>query len=74
VVPREQADSMSEPLEVVTLGEAMTVMDPVARGSLKHISTFAKRIGGAELNAEMGLSRLGHRVGWRGHLGDDETG
>lgn len=44
---------MSERLEVATLGEVMAVMDPVSRGSLKHISTFAKRIGGAELNVAM---------------------
>lgn len=59
---------------MATLGEAMVVMDPLSRGPLRHVGTFAKRVGGAELNVAVGLSRLGHRVGWAGHLGDDEFG
>ena len=49
-------------------------MDPLSRGPLRHVGTFAKRVGGAELNVAVGLSRLGHRPGWVGHLGDDEFG
>ena len=65
---------MDEQIEITTLGEAMVVMDPLSRGPLRHIGTFAKRIGGAELNVAVGLSRLGHRAGWAGRLGDDEFG
>jgi 2-dehydro-3-deoxygluconokinase len=65
---------MSERIEIATLGEAMIVMDPLSRGPLRHVGTFAKRVGGAELNVAVGLSRLGHRPGWVGHLGDDEFG
>ena len=65
---------MDERIEVATLGEAMVVMDPLSRGPLRHVGTFAKRVGGAELNVAVGLSRLGHRAGWAGHLGDDEFG
>jgi 2-dehydro-3-deoxygluconokinase len=65
---------MGEQIEITTLGEAMIVMDPLSRGPLRHIGTFAKRIGGAELNVAVGLSRLGHRAGWAGRLGDDEFG
>jgi 2-dehydro-3-deoxygluconokinase len=61
-------------IEVATLGEAMAVMDPLATGPLRHVGTFAKHVAGAELNVAVGLSRLGHRVGWAGHLGDDEFG
>lgn len=65
---------MSERIEITTLGEAMVVMDPLSRGPLRHVGMFAKRVGGAELNVAVGLSRLGHRAGWAGHLGDDEFG
>ncbi|BBL80411.1 2-dehydro-3-deoxygluconokinase [Rubrobacter xylanophilus] len=60
--------------EVMALGEALIVMDPVERGPLRHVSGFRKRVGGAELNVAVALARLGHRVGWAGSLGDDEFG
>jgi 2-dehydro-3-deoxygluconokinase len=65
---------MSEPLQLTTLGEALVVMDPVSKGPLRYVSGFEKHVGGAELNVAVGLSRLGHRVGWAGRLGDDEFG
>lgn len=65
---------MNEKLQVTTLGEALTVMDPASRGPLRHVDAFAKRVGGAELNVAVALSRLGHRAGWAGALGDDEFG
>jgi 2-dehydro-3-deoxygluconokinase len=65
---------MSEPLHLTTLGEALVVMDPVSRGPLRHVGGFEKNLGGAELNVAVGLSRLGHRAGWAGRLGDDEFG
>jgi len=61
-------------LEVVTLGEALIVMDPVERGPLRHVPGFRKRVGGAELNVAVALARLGHRAGWAGSVGDDEFG
>lgn len=61
-------------LQVITLGEAMAVMDPLARGRLRHVNTFGKHVGGAELNVAVALARLGHRSGWTGLLGDDEFG
>lgn len=64
----------SNPLQVVTLGEAMVVMDPLSRGRLRHVNTFEKHVGGAELNVAVALGRLGHRSGWAGLLGDDEFG
>jgi 2-dehydro-3-deoxygluconokinase len=65
---------MSKPLQVTTLGEALVVMDPLSSGPLKHVNRFEKHLGGAELNVAVGLSRLGHRAGWAGRLGDDEFG
>lgn len=60
--------------QVTTLGEAMAVMDPVSRGRLRHVNTFEKHVGGAELNVAVALARLGHRSAWTGLLGDDEFG
>ena len=65
---------MSEPLEVTTLGEAMVVMDPLSAGPLRHVGRFEKHVGGAEHNVAVGLSRLGHRAGFAGSLGEDEFG
>jgi 2-dehydro-3-deoxygluconokinase len=65
---------MIERIQVTTLGEALVVMDPLSRGPLRHVHTFEKRVGGAELNVAVALSRLGHRSGWGGRLGDDEFG
>ena len=65
---------MSEQLQATTLGEALIVMDPTSKGPLKHVDTFAKRVGGAELNVAVALARLGHRSGWAGALGEDEFG
>src|SRR3954465_11837119 len=65
---------MDGPPQLTTLGEALIVMDPLSRGPLRHVGRFEKHYGGAELNVAVGLSRLGHRVGWFGSLGDDEFG
>lgn len=65
---------MSLPLQLMTLGEALIVLDPLSRGPLRHVGGFEKNLGGAELNVAVGLSRLGHRAGWAGRLGDDEFG
>src|SRR5215210_5270379 len=63
-----------ESLQVTTLGEALITMDPLSEGPLRHVTRFEKHYGGAELNVAVGLSRLGHRAGWAGGLGDDEFG
>jgi 2-dehydro-3-deoxygluconokinase len=63
-----------EPLQVTTLGEVLVVMNPLSEGPLRHVARFEKHFGGAEFNAAIGLSRLGHQVGWAGGLGDDEFG
>ena len=61
-------------MEVVTLGEALVVMDPLSGGPLRHVNRFEKHFGGAEHNVAVGLSRLGHRAGFAGSFGDDEFG
>lgn len=66
--------TVGDDLQVVTLGEAMAVMDPLSRGRLRHVNTFEKHLGGAELNVAVALTRLGHKTGLVGLLGDDEFG
>jgi 2-dehydro-3-deoxygluconokinase len=67
-------DEIGERSQVTTLGEALIVLDPVEKGPLRHVHAFEKRVGGAELNVAVALSRLGHRAEWAGSLGEDEFG
>jgi 2-dehydro-3-deoxygluconokinase len=67
-------EQTSEQLQVITLGEALIVFDPLSKGLLRHVETFTKRLGGAELNVAVALARLGHHAGWAGAVGADEFG
>ncbi|SDJ25969.1 sugar kinase [Salimicrobium halophilum] len=60
--------------DVITIGEAMVVFNPVKTGPLKFVPSFDRNIGGAELNVMLGCSRLGLSTGWISSLGDDEFG
>lgn len=60
--------------DVVSFGETMVMMDPVENGPLKYVHTFRKKIGGAESNFAIGMSRLGHDAGWFSKLGEDPSG
>lgn len=66
--------SMSNPIEVVTLGETMALFVPDRDGPLEDIQTFRQTIGGTESNTAIGLARLGHRVCWVSRVGDDPLG
>ncbi|MDL5350963.1 sugar kinase [Microbacterium sp. zg-YB36] len=59
---------------VVTFGETMALARTTEIGSLKHASTLALGIGGAESNVAIGLRRLGTPVSWLGRVGDDPLG
>ncbi|OLO39355.1 2-dehydro-3-deoxygluconokinase [Alkalihalophilus pseudofirmus] len=61
-------------LDVVTFGETMVLFQPEQMQPLEYVYEFPKRIGGAESNVAIGLSRLGHTVGWFSKLGDDPFG
>ncbi|SHE71636.1 5-dehydro-2-deoxygluconokinase [Thermoanaerobacter uzonensis DSM 18761] len=61
-------------MDIVTFGESMVVFTPHTRGPLRHVHTFSKSIGGAEMNLAIALARLGHSTGWFSRLGDDEFG
>lgn len=70
----EHKGRSEERLQVITLGEALAVMDPILAGPLRSVGAFEKRVGGAELNVAAALARLGHHAGWTGKLGSDELG
>jgi 2-dehydro-3-deoxygluconokinase len=59
---------------VVTAGETMVLGVPPRPGRLRHASSLELKIGGAESNLAIALSRLGIFAGWIGLLGDDEPG
>ncbi len=61
-------------MDVVTLGETMALFVPRFGGPLQFAGEFQKSIGGAESNVMIALSRLGHKTGWIGRLGEDPFG
>ncbi|MCT2537020.1 sugar kinase [Aquibacillus koreensis] len=63
-------------MDVVTLGETMIVFTPMASPSplMRYSNSYSNNFGGAETNVAIGLSRLGHQVGWVSKLGKDEFG
>ncbi len=61
-------------VEVVTAGETMVLGTPSQPGRLRHASSLELKIGGAESNLAIALSRLGIYAGWASLLGDDEPG
>jgi len=61
-------------LDVITAGETMVLGVPSRPGRLRHAGSLEFKIGGAESNLAIALSRLGLSAGWAGYLGDDEPG
>ncbi len=59
---------------VVTAGETMVLGVPARPGRLRHATSLELKIGGAESNLAIALSRLGISAGWVGFLGEDEPG
>ena len=62
---------MTTTLDVVTLGEAMTLFVAETPGPLDGVMRFSKRTAGAETNVAIGLARLGFNVAWQSRLGDE---
>jgi 2-dehydro-3-deoxygluconokinase len=60
--------------EVVTAGETMILGVPAGPGRLRHAPGVELKIGGAESNVAIALSRLGISAGWIGYLSADEPG
>jgi hypothetical protein len=42
----KQVGRSDKRLQVITLGEALAVMDPVSAGPLRGVGAFEKRVGG----------------------------
>ncbi|MFF3518312.1 PfkB family carbohydrate kinase [Streptomyces sp. NPDC002573] len=61
-------------LDVVTFGEAMAMFVAEEPGQLASVTHYRRALAGAEVNVAVALSRLGHRVGWLGRVGDDPLG
>ncbi|WP_089966526.1 sugar kinase [Lihuaxuella thermophila] len=61
-------------MDVVTIGETMVMFTPQTTGLLRYAKNFTLSYAGAETNVAIGLSRLGHRVGWISQVGQDELG
>ncbi|NNG35850.1 PfkB family carbohydrate kinase [Nakamurella aerolata] len=64
----------SAPLDLLVLGEVMRVLVAEPGEALARAERFRSTIGGAEGNVAVGVSRLGHRAGWIGRVGDDDAG
>lgn len=60
--------------EVITAGETMVLAVPSRPGRLRHAAGLELKVGGAESNVAIALSRLGISTGWISQLGDDEPG
>ncbi|GGA32371.1 sugar kinase [Psychrobacillus lasiicapitis] len=59
---------------VFTLGDALITFNPSDTGPLRYVSTFSRKVGGAELNFAIGCARLGLSSKWMSRLGGDEFG
>lgn len=60
--------------DVITIGDAMITFNPASTGPMRYVSSFERKVGGAELNVAIGCSRLGLETGWISCLGNDEFG
>lgn len=70
----EEGSQLPGNLDVVTAGETMVLGVPPRPGRLRHAGSLELKIGGAESNLAIALSRLGLSAGWVSYLGDDEPG
>lgn len=61
-------------MDIITIGDGMITFDPAAKGPLRFVQQFERKIGGAELNVLIGCARLGASAGWISRLGKDEFG
>ncbi len=66
--------NMAKTFDVITFGESMALFTPLREQSLEFADLVNRSFGGAESNVAIGLARLGVRVSWFGHLGDEPQG
>lgn len=60
--------------KIMLAGEPMGLFIAKEEGPLEAVSTFSAAVAGAEFNVAVGLSRLGHEVGYLTKLGNDPLG
>lgn len=60
--------------DVLTIGETMLRFTPIGGLRWEQAEQLQVHIGGSESNTAIGLSRLGHRVGWLSRLTDNAWG
>jgi 2-dehydro-3-deoxygluconokinase len=60
--------------EVVSLGEPLVALVACDVGPLELATRFEPHVVGAELNAAIGVARLGHRAAYISRVGDDAPG
>lgn len=61
-------------LDVVVFGEAMAMFIADEFLPLDEADHYTRAVAGAEVNVAVGLTRLGHHVGWLSRLGSDPLG
>ena len=65
---------MAENYKVLTLGDALITFNPSETGPLCYVTSFVRKVGGAELNFAIGCARLGLETKWVSRLGGDVFG
>lgn len=60
--------------KIMLVGEPMGLFIAQTEGSLETVKQFSTGVAGAEYNVAVGLSRLGHQVGYMTKLGTDPFG
>ena len=59
---------------IMLAGEPMGLFIAQTQGPLESVTDYSMAVAGAEFNVAVGMSRLGHRVGYLTKLGDDPFG
>ncbi|MCL8206646.1 MAG: sugar kinase [Actinomycetia bacterium] len=59
---------------VLSVGEALVLLQPAERGRIETVRRFEARVAGAESNVAIGLARLGIPVAFAGAVGGDPFG
>lgn len=60
--------------DIITIGESMVMMVADQSDSIQFVTSYSRKIAGAESNVAIGLARLDHSVGWISALGQDPFG
>lgn len=61
-------------VQLTAVGESMALLLPADPGRLRHARSLRLKVGGAESNVAIAVSRLGLSSRWVTRLGDDELG